>query len=448
MSPTREKNPQDTLDAYTPAHGSADYRVHHYDLELDCRLGSNRLAGRARIEAESQVKLKTVRLSLTDLKPGKIAVSVGGKAQRIAKYAHRSDVLTITLDEALAKGTKFTLDIRYEGNPGPAMGVWGDVGWEELEDGVLVAGQPTGASTWFPCNDHPSQKASFVLAVTTDANYRPVCNGVLVQRRSKSSRETWVYEQPEPMATYLATLQIGRYELQPLQAAPAPAVPLAVAVPAALAAKAQRGLSRQRDMLDAFERAFGRYPFTGYTVVVTPDELDIPLEAQSLSIIGRNHLDASWESQRLIAHELSHQWFGNSLTVGTWSDIWLHEGFACYAEWLWSEASGAPTAEQRATAAHRMLAGKPQDLLVGAPGPELMFDDRVYKRGALALHSVRLRLGDAAFFELLRTWTARFRHGTVSTAGFLALIEELHPDVDAAVLLNPWLFQAELPPLG
>ena len=102
-------------------------------------------------------------------------------------------------------------------------GAWGEVGWEELADGVLVAGQPNGAATWFPCNDHPSQKATFRIAVATDAGYRPVCNGELVGRQRRSSREQWTYEVNEPMATYLATLQIGRYALAPLaEAAPPP----------------------------------------------------------------------------------------------------------------------------------------------------------------------------------------------------------------------------------
>ena len=97
-------------------------------------------------------------------------------------------------------------------------------------------------------------------------------------------------------------------------------------------------------MIALFEGLFGPYPFDAYTVVVTDDDLEIPLEAQGLSVFGANHMDGRRGSERLVAHELAHQWFGNSLTVGLWRDIWLHEGFACYAEWLWSEASGGRTA--------------------------------------------------------------------------------------------------------
>ena len=117
-------------------------------------------------------------------------------------------------------------------------------------------------------------------------------------------------------------------------------------------------------------------------------------------------------SERLIAHELAHQWFGNSVTARQWRDIWLHEGFACYAEWLWSEHSGGPGADELARHYHEQLREKPQDLLLADPGPRDMFDDRVYKRGALTLHALRGRLGDEKFFALLRDWTTRYRHGT------------------------------------
>jgi aminopeptidase N len=199
-------------------------------------------------------------------------------------------------------------------------------------------------------------------------------------------------------------------------------------------------------MLDFYARLFGPYPFAAYTVVVTDDELDIPLEAQGMSTFGSNFLTSDWDNVRLVAHELSHQWFGNALTVGSWSDIWLHEGFACYCEWLWSEESGGPSADARARDHWGRLADEPQDLLLGDPGPDLMFDDRVYKRGALLLHALRLTLGDDRFFSLLRTWVERHRYGSVTSAMFESLAAEVagEPLVD---LFRVWLRLRPLPGL-
>ncbi|MGF9646930.1 M1 family metallopeptidase [Pseudarthrobacter oxydans] len=447
-------------DLYTPGHGSADYRVSRYELYLDYRVSTNRLSGHAAITAHSNVALAALTLNLAGLRVLKVQLD----GQRVRRFSQRGNQLIIIPERPLSAGSDFSLDIRYEGTPGPLRGNWGDIGWEELTDGVLVAGQPTGAPSWFPCNDHPSQKASFGYTITTEANYRVICNGVLVSRHAKASRETWVFEQSAPMATYLATVQIGRYDLRPLTFQPhSPAhraaiqgdggyrpVPQFVAASPAIMATAATAIGRQGQMMETFETCFGPYPFASYTVVVADDDLEIPLEAQSLSVFGTNHLNQQWDAQRLIAHELAHQWFGNSLTVKAWADIWLHEGFACYAEWIWSEASGNTTARQRAQCAWQRLSSQAQDLLVGDPSPELMFDDRVYKRGALALHALRHATGDSLFFELLRTWTHRYRFGSVTTTDFMDTADQACselPGFNARAVLNPWLYEPALPPL-
>jgi len=333
--------------------------------------------------------------------------------------------------------------VQYAGHPSQLSSrKLGHAGWEELTDGVIVAAQPHGAPTWFPCNDRPSNKAPYRITVSAPSAYRVVANGTLASASRHASATTWVYEQPEPMATYLATVQIGRYQLLEIDAT----VPMYAAVPRAATSKYDAAFGQQPEMLKTFTRLFGDYPFAGYTVVVTEDELEIPLESQGLSTFGANFLTTDWQAERLIAHELSHQWFGNSLTLGHWRDIWLHEGFACYSEWLWSEESGKDSTHEQAVEHWRLLDDADHDLVLNDPGPELMFDDRVYKRGALVLHALRLTVGDDEFFALLRGWVSEHAHGTVSTEMFIDFAERT-TGLDLKAFFDEWLTQKELPDL-
>ncbi len=425
-------------DPYVPGHGDLTFDVTHYDLDLEYDVEGNRLSGTATLSCIAREETSELRIDLHALDVAK--VTLDGAA---VKYRDRRDTLTVRPATALQADDAFTLVVRYSGHPEPMTSrALGSAGWEELEDGVIVAGQPHGAPTWFPCNDRPSNKATYRTSLLVPAEYRAVSNGRLTSRRRRSSSVHWVYEQDQPMATYLATVHVGRYEIHTEEGD----VPVHAVLPRRLLGSYAAAFGDQRKMLDTFTRLFGPYPFDAYTVVVTDDDLDIPLESQGLSTFGANFLTSDWDSVRLVAHELSHQWFGNSLTLGRWQDIWLHEGFACYAEWLWSEESGGTTAHDRAEEHHARLSDLDQDVLLGDPGPELMFDDRVYKRGALLLHALRLTVGDDSFFDLLRAWTDRHAHGTVNTAAFREFAD-LTTGHDLADLFEAWLDREALPDL-
>ncbi|MET0929462.1 MAG: M1 family metallopeptidase [Aeromicrobium sp.] len=428
-----------TLDPYVPGHGDHSYDVGHYALELDYSIESNQIRGRAVITATALEELGRFELDLYHLRVSRVTVD----GSPPAKYTHHKDRLVVRPKSPIAAGADFTIVVVYAGAPRPMPGLDGDAGWEELTDGVIVASQPHGAPSWFPCNDRPSSKATYDIVVTAATGYVVVANGVLKSQRRRAGSLVWTYAESAPMATYLATIQIGRYETAETTKG---TVPIRTVFPAGTGPVSVETFARQEDMMALFVRLFGDYPFDGYTAVITADELEIPLEAQGLSAFGSNFCTTEWDHQRLIAHELAHQWFGNSVTLAHWRDIWLHEGFACYAEWLWSEESGGASADERAETHWQRLDELPQDLVLGDPGPELMFDDRVYKRGALLLHALRRTVGDDTFFELLRTWTSRFAHASATTEEFVALAAEVC-GASVGTLFDPWLRDVTLPEL-
>lgn len=427
------------IDQYLPTSGNFGYWVSHYELDLNYKVAINRLSGSATITAVTLARLRTFTLDLCPaLTVGKVLVN----GKRPAHFGCYGAKLHVGLASELAAGAALSIVVRYGGSPRPIRSLWGDIGFEELTDGVLVAGQPNGAASWFPCDDHPSAKASYRIRVSTESPYTVIANGALVSRQARAAQTVWTYEQPEPMSTYLATLQIGRYEV--VQQADVP-VPIRAALPARLRCNFEHDFGRQPHMMKLFIELFGPYPFSsGYTVVVTDDDLEIPVEAQGLSVFGANYCDGTRSHERLVAHELAHQWFGDSVTVRRWRDIWLHEGFATYAEWLWSEHSAGLSADAQARRHRDRLRASPQDLLLADPGPREMFDDRVYKRGALTLHALRGRLGDEKFFALLQDWTSRHRHGAVVTADFTALAAD-YCDESLQSLWDAWLYSTDVP---
>ena len=423
---------------YFPHRGDRTFAVSHYDLVLGYDVASNHLRGKAALVAEAVVDLRVLRLDLSGLRVTKVTIDGAAVA-----FTTRPQHLVVRPRRPLKAGVAFRLVVTYGGQPRPVPDGDDECGWEELHDGVLVAGQTNGAPSWFPCNDRPDDKATFRMELTAPNDYHVVANGICSGRYRSASRTTWVYEQHEPMSTYLATVQIGRYVERQVAGSP---VPMTAVLPDRLTRRYDEAFGRQPEMMAFFSRLFGPYPFAAYTVVITEDALEIPLEAQGMSTFGSNFLTGDWGNVRLVAHELSHQWFGNAVTLTSWHDIWLHEGFACYCEWLWSEESGGPSADARARTHWAKLADKPQDLTLGDPGPELMFDDRVYKRGALLLHSLRLTIGDDAFFTLLRTWVERYRYRSVTSERFEALAAAVAGrPLDA--LFGLWLRERPLPPL-
>ncbi|MDO4685035.1 MAG: M1 family metallopeptidase [Corynebacterium sp.] len=432
-------------DEYTGIDFNLGFHVRHYNINIQYRIRSNSLQGVATLSLDNYQPLRQLTLDLVpQLRVSKVvAQGTAGYRIDVKRVTHTHGKLRITFSQIIPADQEFSISIFYSGSPTAVRSVWGTLGWEELENGSLVASQPNGAPSWFPCDDTPDEKAFYDITVTCENPYTVVANGQLVSKRRHGSRTTWHYRASHPMASYLATVLIGEFEQLTLATSP---VPVIAYLPRGLRHDFQRAFKDQVKMIELFTRLFGPYPFGRYAIVITEDELEIPLEAQELSIFGRNHTNGKWE--RLIAHELSHQWFGNSLGLAQWNDIWLNEGFACYSEWLWFEHSSG---EFPARHHYDILRQLPKDLLLADPGPRHMFDDRVYKRGALTIHAIRCLLGDAAFFAMVRRYVAASRYSVVEPIDLklaceVACREANVPLVKLDALWKAWLYQLDLPP--
>jgi aminopeptidase N len=417
-------------DPYYPLDGNGGYDVQDYRLDIAYEPATDALTGTTTIRARATQDLSAFNLDLHGLEVREAIVNdVPATATRAG------DELTITPAAPLALDADFTAVIRYDGVPRTLKEKHGSSGFFHTNDGALAIGQPHVAATWYPVNDHPSDPATYTVTVTVPEGLAAISNGVLVEQTGS----TFTWHSADPMPSYLVGLAIGPFDVRAYEAgglrfwdAVDPDVPQLAVVNAALA--------RQPEMIDFLSGMFGPYPFTAAGGIVDDlPEMQFGLENQTRPIYSPGSFTDARFDDVLVVHELAHQWFGDSLHLTRWQDIWLNEGFATYAEWLWNEREGRGTVAQQIDA---KTTKRPADhpfwtVRIGDPGPGSLFAGAVYIRGAMTVHALRTEIGDEAFTRLVRAWTERAGRG-VTTAEFIALAEEVSGrQLDA--LFRTWL---------
>lgn len=639
-------------DPYFPLDGNGGYDVKHYRLDVTYDPATDVLEGVATIRARATQNLSRFNLDLVGLTVQSIKVD-----GRRASWTRDGGELTVTPRKGLRDDRIFTTRVRYVGIPEPIENAFGVSGFLHTDDGALIVGEPHVAATWYPVNDHPSDKAAYTFRVTVPAGLEAVANGRLQSQRTKRGWTTWTWRASEPMASYLTTATIGEFDLrsyrdagirywdaldpdlfappalprtgqqfaisqkaQPsykrlahtitvpaggatlsfwitrdtepnwdfvfveahtvgeadwttlpdlnghtsedtgfvcpfwlelhpflanyqsdngdgtcspqgatgghwwaasgasdgweqwlvdlsayagrdvevsityasddlIQAAGAfvddivlstgagttsfeddgdtfdgwtvPGAPADSApnpndwivgtvsdTPAPLGLTVEASFSRQPEIIDFLSSKFGPYPFSAAGGIVDDfADLGFALENQTRPIYSKFFFTDPLLGDSVIVHELAHQWYGDSLALARWQHIWLNEGFATYAEWLWSERESLGTAQEIFDDFYSIPADDPfWSLTIGDPGPDSLFDFPIYARGAMTLHQLRLVVGDADFFKILRRWATSRAGGNVTTPQFIRLAERVsREDLDA--LFDAWLFTAEKPAL-
>jgi len=416
-------------DPYFPLGGNGGYDVQHYGLTLAYAPSANRLVGTAVISAKATQALSRFDLDLRGFAITKL--DVDGAA---ATYARNGQELAVTPASGLAAGKTFTVTVGYEGTPtvvtDPDLSI---EGWVPTDDGAVSVGEPQGSPGWYPCNDNPQDKATYDFSVTVPQGLTAMANGVLVSNASSGSSTTWTWREADPMATYLSTVDIGRFDLT---TSSIDGIPSYVAVDPQLA-KGQV-LSKLPAIIRFYSSIYGPYPFSAVGAIVdSAKNLGYSLETQTKPLFPYVPDEAT------LAHEQSHMWFGDSATLGRWPDIWLHEGFATWSEWIWSEHTGQKSAAQYfkqlySTPASNTAFWNPPP---GDPGDAAhLFDGTIYDRGGLTLEALREKIGDdATFFRIMRDEAQQNRFGTVTTPGFVAIAER-DSGLDLGKFFQAWLF--------
>ncbi|MFI1363146.1 M1 family metallopeptidase [Streptomyces griseochromogenes] len=418
-------------DPYFPKAGNGGYDVGHYALTLDYTPGSRHLTGKAVITARATKDLTAFDLDLAGLDVDSVTVE-----GRPALWNRTGQELTVRPHDDLRKGETFSATVRYSGTPKTLTDSDGaKEGWLPTADGALGLGEPVGSMAWFPGNHHPSDKATYDITVTVPKGLQAVSNGELTSQSTKGGRTTFAWHTAQPMASYVATVAIGHYDITSTKGPHG--LPIVTAVDPTQAKASAKVLAKIPDIIDWEETNFGPYPFSSTGAIVDrPGDADYALETQNRPVFPADQFDTS-----TLVHELAHQWYGDSVTPKSWRDMWLNEGFATYAEWLYKEDYGHKSAQKTFDELY-----EDDDEAVWAFPPAKpssaahISDTPVYERGAMVLQKIRQKVGDDTFYDIIQGWAAARRHGSASTADFTEYVEKKVPDKDFTEIWKDWLY--------
>ena len=400
-------------DSLFPGLGSSDIDVIAYDVALTYDPANDRLSGGAAIDAVLLVDADTVPLDVIGLTISSVTVD-GDRAS----WTTEGDELLVQLPEPRALASHVRVEVGYDVSGRYRSNETGfDVGWFDTDDGSYVLNEPDGARAWLPVSDHPSDKATWRFEITVPEGTTAVANGELVDEIHGEDEVTWVWAELEPMTSYAILLLTGDYEVVDSGSAAGVDMLHAVLRSSRDALAAYEAVTAEQ--LEFFVERFGPYPFDRYGLAITESAPGFAMETQGRSLFSAVEFDGTlgYLQHLLLAHELAHQWFGNAVSPARWTDIWLNEGFATYAEWMWLDEVGLQSLELAARSALSGQQGAP--VPVGEPTVDRLFGRGVYQGGAMVVHALRGEVGDDEFFEILRQWVVRYSGRSATSDDFI-----------------------------
>jgi aminopeptidase N len=444
-------------DPLFPALGNGGYDATAYEVSLDYRPGVTTMASSVIMHAVATQTMSQFDLdSVGQLIAG---VSVNGKP---ARFALHDEELVVTPPSPLPAGHQFTVTVRYTADRSqePASAAFPDVNlpgnhikfhnWINTSDGFALLGQPDRAHLFFPCNDHPSDKAQFTFQITVPRGLAAIANGNLVARVEAGDHSTFTYRTAQPMATQLSQIAVGAFAFVTQHAPDGPV--LRSAVPADRVAALRPALDRTASQVTWLRNQLGRaFPFDKYGVLAVDHNYNgVALETQGLSTFSAEELALPERNSAPVQmHELVHQYFGDAVSVRTFSDIWLSEGHAYYYQSRYSAGRGwtsfetAMRQEYEADAESRQAEGPP-----AAPKKAInVFGSESYTGGGLALYAFEQTVGAQTFRDVERTFLDRYQCRSASTEDYINVANEV-TGRDLTGLFRAWLYGATTPPMA
>jgi aminopeptidase N len=441
-------------DRLYPLLGNGGYDVQNYDLALRyaAKDPKQTVTGDVTITA-----VATQNLSRFDLDFGGGSVAAVAVDGRTAAVVRSGDELVITPKHYLSRGKRFRVTVRgFTATPIEANAD-SPVGFVTTPDGTVLAGQPNSSHMLFPSNDHPRDKATYTITLTAPVGWTGVANGRHLADWARGGYLSSVYRESKPMASELVQVAVGDFVVRTRPAVNG--VPIRDVVPRRLASTLLPKADVERAQVAWMAQQVGPYPFEDYGSLVIDADLGFALETQTLSLYDTGLFGApAFILDPIMAHELAHQWFGDSVAPWSWSDVWQNEGHATWYELLYADQTGVfsqytgfPDREAYFKKVYSLGdQWRARYGPVAAPKSSAsvwdVFNPNVYDGGALALYALQQRIGTARFQQLERAWVSRYRGRSASTGDFTALASTISGQ-DLRGFLTAWLYSTATPPM-
>ncbi len=407
-------------DPYAPELGNGGYDVQRYTLALTLNPENTTLyqvKASTLIEALATHPLDEIWLDFIGFEITELLLN-GESVQ----YQRQGDKLVVVPPLPIQAGEAFKLSITYNGHPeirqsrydpyDDHLGFFYSGG-----ENLYVLAEPDGARFWFPCNDHPVDKATFRFEITVPEGYTAVANGILLEHETlEKGSERFIWEHNYPMATYLAMVTVGRYVR--MDSVSPSGIPLQYYVFPNYYLNFDVQMEIVGEALDWMSELFGPYPFEtfGYVSIVS---YGVSMETQSMVLLDTGMID-----QDTIIHEMTHMWFGDWVSLASWGEMWRNEGFATYFQWYYPSRDDPKGFESFMRLRTQDVLGHPNLESLGNLSPLNLFGYEVYNKGGVAVHALRKEMGDEAFFAGLRRYFELYGGGVASDAEFKAVMEE------------------------
>jgi aminopeptidase N len=413
-------------DAYAPQSGNGGYDVQSYDLDLAWDHVTCVLSGTAAIGAIATMDLSRLNLDFYGFEVREVTVN-----EAPSTFSRDGQELTITLPKAIHAEQPFTVTLGYRGVPE----LWHDriggvtSGW--LAEEGTVAVPPFSSAGWFPSNDHPRDKALFNLHLTVPKPLDVVASGTLVKTIDNGDTATFVWRTAE--VVFMPTVAIDDFDSRAVKGPHGLPVDVHYRAGNGEAKDAAEQADVLGDILTFFSERFGPFPFEAYHLVLHDTMSEVAFSLHTTSVIRRDPV-----RRQCVGPRTGAPMFANSVSPYSLGDMWLVEGFATYAEALWVKHT---TGEDMLVSHYDLIRtmGPP-----GTPPVDNVYDHSIYGRGAWTLKALHMKLGDDLFFEQVRAYTDRYRHGVASTDDFIALAKKVSGD-DLGKFFDEWLYGEVMP---